>query len=33
VVLIAAETPIGEQARDAIAHASRLSAVLEAVDA
>lgn len=33
VVLIAAETPLGEQARDAIAHASRLSAVLEAVDA
>ncbi len=33
VVLLAAETPIGDQARDAIAHASRLSAVLEAVDA
>jgi len=33
VALISAGTPIGEQARDAIAHASRLSAMLEAVDA
>lgn len=33
VALISAGTPIGDQARDAIAHASRLSAMLEAVDA
>ncbi|MEP7380123.1 MAG: DUF4388 domain-containing protein [Gemmatimonadota bacterium] len=33
VVLIAGGTPVGDQAIDAIAHASRLSAVLEAVDA
>ncbi len=33
VVLVAGGTPIGDQALDGIAHASRLSAVLEAVDA
>jgi len=33
VVLVNPASPIAEQARDAIAHASRLSAVLEAVDA
>jgi len=33
VVVVAAGSLLGDQARDAIAHASRLSAVLEAVDA
>ncbi len=33
VVVVAPGSPLGNQARDAIAHASRLSAVLEAVDA
>ena len=33
VIVACPDTPLAEQARQAVAHASRLSAVLEAVDA